>query len=809
MLEIIFWASVAIIAYTYFGFPLLLYVRSRLLRCEPQSADITPHVTMLVAAYNEAAVIASRLENILELDYPREKLTVLIASDGSDDGTNEIVARYAQSGIRLLALPRRGKTSALNAAAAHAQGDILVFSDANTLCAPDALRKLVRPFADPAVGGVAGHQLYASTKTSSSAEFGERTYWSFDQALWEWQSAAGSLSACTGGLYAIRRELFSPLPSGVADDGLIWYRGLARGYRMVYEPRAIAMECVAASAEVEFRRKVRVIALGMRSLWEARELLLPWRYGFSSLQIFSHKVMRWTIPLPLLAILISSLLLAHGSLFYSAMVALQLGFYGAAFAVALVSQRTLRKMRVPGAVSLPFYFCLTYAASVWAQLQLLGGKRWDRWDATHTIRVRPREQRTKAAYIMSRFPKITETFVLYEILELRKRGEAVEIYPLIHEHQPVAHPDVERLSDCVHFMPWVSRAVVRANWHYLRSSPRTYLGTAAKAVIANLGSARMLAGALVFFPKSAAFAYEMERGGVTHVHAHFATHPALSAWIIHRLTGIPYSFTAHAHDIFIHRQMLREKLTDAAFAVAISEHNRNFMTEKCGEELRSKIHVVHCGVDVEYFAPPATPQAAGPLRIICVASLWEMKGHAYLIEACRLMRQRGIDFHCDFVGDGDLRAQLMEQISRAGLEDSFVFLGPQPRSVVRGLLHQAHVKVLPCVPLATGMQDGIPVALMEAIACGLPVVSTTVSGIPELVDSGVNGILVPPRDPVALAEALERLARDPELRARMGRCGREKVLREFSLAANAERLSGLFAGTTPASQALEPTRATA
>ena len=809
MLEIIFWASVAVIAYTYFGFPLLLYVRSRLLRREPQCADITPHVTLLVAAYNEAAVIGSRLENILELDYPREKLTVLIASDGSDDGTNEIVARYAERGIRLLALPRRGKTSALNAAAADAQGDILVFSDANTLCAPDALRKLVRPFADPKVGGVAGHQLYASTKTSSSAEFGERTYWSFDQAQWNWQSAAGSLSACTGGLYAIRRALFSPLPSGVADDGLIWYRGLARGYRMVYEPRAIAMECVAASAEVEFRRKVRVIALGMRSLWEARELLLPWRYGFSSLQIFSHKVVRWMIPVPLAAILISSALLAHGSVFYTAMLALQLGFYGAALAVAMVSKATLRKLKVPGAFSLPFYFCLTYAASVWAQLLLLCGKRWDRWDATHTVRVHPREQRAKVAYIMSRFPKITETFVLYEILELRKRGEAVEIYPLIREHQPVAHPDVERLSDCVHFVPFFSRAVVRANLHYLRHSPRAYLSTAAEAVRRNLGSARLLLGAVTFFPKSAAFAYDMERSGITHVHAHFATHPALSAWIIHRLAGIPYSFTAHAHDIFVDRQMLREKLADSAFAVAISEHNRNFMAHECGEELRSKIHVVHCGVDVEYFAPPAAPPNPGPLRILCVASLWEMKGHTYLIEACRLMRQRGIDFHCDFVGDGELKAQLMEQIARAGLEDSFAFLGPQPRSVVRGLLHQADVKALACVPLPSGLQDGIPVALMEAAACGVPVVSTTVSGIPELVDSGVNGILVPPRDPVALAEALERLARDPELRARMGRYGREKVLREFSLAANAERLSCLFAGTVPAGHSLEPTRVTA
>ncbi len=795
MLTIIFWVSVAVILYTYAGFPLLLFVRSRCFRHPPQCADITPHVTLLIAAYNEAAVIGSRLDNILELDYPRHRLTVLVASDGSDDGTNEIVARYAQQGIRLLALPRGGKIAALNAAAAYAEGDILVFSDANTLSAPDALRRLVRPFADPQVGGVAGHQLYASARTGSSAEFGERTYWSFDQALWEWQSAAGNLTVCTGGLYAIRRSLFSPVPAGVADDATIWFRAMAGGYRMVYEPRALVMESVAPSSKVEFRRKVRVIALGMRSVWKGRQLLNPWRFGFSSLQLFSHKVVRWMIPWPLMAMLFSSLALAHSSRFYWAAFVLQAGFYAMALALALVPQPVVRRLALPAILTLPFYFCLTYAAAVWAQLLTLFGHRWDRWEATHTIRLPLRAQRTKVAYIMSRFPKITETFVLYEILEHRRRGDAVEIYPLMRERQPVSHPDVERLLDSVHFQPFLSPAIVRANWHYLRHKPRGYLGLVAEAVRGNFGSARLLLGALVFLPKSVAFAYEMERSGVTHVHAHFATHPALSAWIVHRLTGIPFSFTAHAHDVFCDRAMLGEKLTAAAFAVAISEHNREFMAQECGEHLREKIHVIHCGVDAGYFAPPAMAPDSGPLRILCVASLWEMKGHAYLVDACRLLHQRGIDFHCHFIGDGERRTQLVEQIAHAGLQDAFTFLGPQPRGVVLRMLHQAHVKVLASVPLPDGLRDGIPVALMEAMACALPVVSTVVSGIPELVENGVSGILVAPRDPIALANALERLARDPELRARMGRSGRDRVLREFNLAANAERLAALFAGS--------------
>jgi glycosyltransferase involved in cell wall biosynthesis len=531
----------------------------------------------------------------------------------------------------------------------------------------------------------------------------------------------------------------------------------------------------------------------MRSLWTVRQLLNPWRYGFSSLQLFSHKVLRWMTPWPLMSLLFSSLILAHSSRFYAAAFAVQAGFYAVALAFAFVPQPTLRRLAVPGALTLPFYFCLTYTASTWAQLLLLCGRRWDRWDATHTIRFPLRAKRSKVAYIMSRFPKITETFVLYEILEHRRRGDAVEVYPLMREHQSVAHPDVERLLDCVHFLPFYSPAIVRANWYYLRHSPRAYLGTVAEAVRGNFGSTRLLLGALAFLPKSVAFAFEMERSGVTHVHAHFATHPALSAWIIHRLTGIPFSFTAHAHDVFGDRQMLREKLTSAAFAVTISEHNREFMARECGEDIRRKIHVIHCGVDVGYFTPPTVRTQSGPLRILCLASLWEVKGHTYLIEACRLLRQRGIAFHCHFIGDGECRAQLVEQISRVGLQDAFTFLGPQPRSVVRRMLHDAQVKVLACVPLPDGVRDGIPVALMEAIACGLPVISTVLSGIPELVDNGVSGILVAPRDPLALAEALERLACDPELRLRMGRYGRDKVMREFNLAANAEKLAALFA----------------
>jgi colanic acid/amylovoran biosynthesis glycosyltransferase len=398
----------------------------------------------------------------------------------------------------------------------------------------------------------------------------------------------------------------------------------------------------------------------------------------------------------------------------------------------------------------------------------------------------------KVAYLMSRFPEITETFILYEMLEQERLGNTVEIYPLLRQYPPVVHPEAAAATLRAHFEPFVSAAILRANWHYLRRRPRAYFAAMAEVLRGTFGSPRFFLGALVFLPKSVRFAYQMERIGVTHMHAHFATHATLSAMIIHRLTGIPFSFTAHGHDVHCDRRMLGEKLAAAAFAITVCDYNRELMAREFGEHLRDKIHVIHCGVDTEYFRPPRELPPPMPLRIASVASLLEVKGHTYLVEACRLLREHGIAFHCDLVGEGDLKLQIEAQIAAAGLQDAFTLHGAQPRSEILRLLQQAHIKVLPSVPTSVGSREGIPVALMEAMACGLPVVSSRLSGIPELVEDGVSGILIEPRDAFALAQGIERLARDPDLRARMGAAGRRRVLRDFSLAANTARLSTLF-----------------
>ena len=380
MVESLFWISVATIIYTYLAFPGLLFLRGRIWRCPVKRGLSMPTVSIIIVAHNEAAHIGRKLENVLALNYPRDLLNIIVASDGSEDGTNEIVSQYESKGIRLLALPRRGKIPTLNAAAFNATGEILVFSDANSMYAPRAIRALVRPFADPSVGGVAGSQCYVKDLDGSSTSLGEQAYWNFDQRLKQWQSQAGSVTSATGAIYAIRRELFQPVPSGVGDDAVISYQVVARHYRMVFEPTAFAYEPVAPSSSAEFQRKVRICVRGLRGLLAVPELFNPLRYGFYSLQLFSHKLLRWLMVWPLMALFLSSLWLASSGWFYEIAAFLQAVFYGLAFSVFLVRRRKIGTAKIFKLLSLPFYFCLANSAFLLAQLRVVQGQRIELWE---------------------------------------------------------------------------------------------------------------------------------------------------------------------------------------------------------------------------------------------------------------------------------------------------------------------------------------------------------------------------------------------------------------------------------------------
>jgi colanic acid/amylovoran biosynthesis glycosyltransferase len=393
---------------------------------------------------------------------------------------------------------------------------------------------------------------------------------------------------------------------------------------------------------------------------------------------------------------------------------------------------------------------------------------------------------------MSRFPKLTETFVLYEIIAMDEAGVPVEVFPLLRERQALEHPDVASWVDRAHFQPFLSPGILRAHAHYLRRSAGRYLGALREALAGTWGSLNFFMGALVFFPKAVRFALDMEQRGVTHIHAHFATHPALVALVIHRLTGIPFSFTAHGSDLHVDRRMLPQKVEESAFTVAVSAFNREVIVTECGEHVRSRVEVVHCGVDPNVFVPSGAPREPGPFRMVCVASFEEVKGHRYLVDAVGTMLDRGVACECHLVGDGPGRSAIEAQIRQLGIAAGVRIHGPKPRPFVAQLLASADAAVLASHPTREGKREGIPVALMEAMSAGLPVVATAISGIPELVIDGETGFLVEPRDSDALADRLCALAADHQLRVRMGAAGRARVEQQFDLRANSTKLLRLF-----------------
>lgn len=401
----------------------------------------------------------------------------------------------------------------------------------------------------------------------------------------------------------------------------------------------------------------------------------------------------------------------------------------------------------------------------------------------------------RVAYIMSRFPKLTETFVLYEMEAVEAEGARVDLYPLQFERGTKVHREAARWLERGRREPLLSWPILRANLAALGRNPVRYLSTLVLLAWHTRGSARYLAGGLAFFPKAVLFAARMRADGVDHVHAHFASHPAAVAWVIHRLSRMPYSFTAHGSDLHRDRWMLRQKVEDAAFVVAISRYNRQVILEFCGPAAADKVVVIHCGVDLRVFQPGGgDARSEEPPRILCIGTLHEVKGQRYLVEACAMLAARGLAFACRLVGDGPDQPALARQVERAGLNGRVRLLGALTQDEVREELRRAHVVAAPSVPTRDGRREGIPVALMEAMASGVPVVASRISGIPELVEDAESGLLVEPRDVEGLSAALERLLRDEDLRRRLGASGRAKVEREFDLHRNAALLLARYDG---------------
>lgn len=370
-----FWILLALAVYVYAGYPLLLLALRSLRGVRPiATADVEPPVTLVISAYNEEAVIGAKLDNSLALDYPRNLLQVVVVSDACEDRTDEIVRSFAGRGIELLAMPERGgKTHGLNAAVAMARGDIVVFSDANAMYGRDVIRMLARNFADPEVGAAVGESTYVDPEVES--ERSEGLYWRYETAIKRLESAIGSVVGGDGAIYAVRRSLYQPMRPDALSDFVNPLQVVRGGHRCVYEPAARSYERAADDFSKEFRRKVRIVNRAWRALFRLRELLNPLRHGLFAVQLVSHKLLRWLVPVLLVALFGATVAVAGKGGIYAFALAGQVAFY----ALAGFGYLLRRRPSMPSLLSIPFYFCLVNVASAVGILDAFRGKTYTTW----------------------------------------------------------------------------------------------------------------------------------------------------------------------------------------------------------------------------------------------------------------------------------------------------------------------------------------------------------------------------------------------------------------------------------------------
>lgn len=381
-MDLIFWAAVAGLVYTFAGYPAIVMLLARLRPRAIARGPLEPTVSVLIAAHNEAAIIAARIENCLALEYPASRLEIIVASDGSTDATVAIARRYARASVkggaarvRVHAYPwRRGKPAVLDDSIPRCAGEIVVLGDARQRWDPATVRRLVENFADPTVGAASGELMLVNDGGHAVGE-GVGAYWRYEKAIRRAESAVHSTVGATGAIYAIRRALFAPIPvDTLNDDMLIPLRIARQGFRVVFDDRACARDRVAASGREEYTRKVRTLG-GVLQLF-ARERWLWWPGHPVWAQAISHKFLRLAAPFFMAAAFAASAVLAPSRPLYAVLLAAQALFYGAAVAGALASGRSGALARV---LALPYAFCLLNLTTVVALLRFATGTQTVRW----------------------------------------------------------------------------------------------------------------------------------------------------------------------------------------------------------------------------------------------------------------------------------------------------------------------------------------------------------------------------------------------------------------------------------------------
>lgn len=396
----------------------------------------------------------------------------------------------------------------------------------------------------------------------------------------------------------------------------------------------------------------------------------------------------------------------------------------------------------------------------------------------------------RVAYILKMFPRFSETFILSEILELERGGMDLQIYSLKQPNDGRFHADVKHVKAPVEYVPLVAWSSIKAyaqpHLEVFGWNPGRYLKTAFRV------AKKRRWGAVKRFLQAGFIAPRLKRDGVTHVHGHFASSATSVAHYLHQLMDMGYSFTAHAKDIYIEtvsEDVLIKKMKHARFVVTVSDYNNAHLARLAPNAMITRIYN---GLDLDRFTHSGQHEMQTPPLLLAVGRLVEKKGFDDLIRACAVLRDRGVDYRCEIIGTGNEESKLRDLITEFDLEESVYLVGPLPREELIERYPKASLFVAPCVIGEDGNRDGLPTVLIEAMALGVPVISTPVTGIPELVKDGETGQLVPESSPTALADAIERGLNDPEWTGQMATTGRALVEEQFDLRQNVAQLRACF-----------------
>lgn len=395
----------------------------------------------------------------------------------------------------------------------------------------------------------------------------------------------------------------------------------------------------------------------------------------------------------------------------------------------------------------------------------------------------------RVVYVVSQFPSLSETFIVREIHALIDEGVDVRILSLKRSTESMVQADSAALLDRVRQPPGLL-ATAGGALRALVTHPRRVVAATATIVADTWRTPTVLAKSLGTLMRGLCQLAWLRQFDPQFIHAHWSTYPTTAAWTLARVMARPFGFTCHAHDVFRNQQLLPRKIADAALAITISRHNVDWLDRNVSTLAPRKLKVVHCGVDLRQIPWQADNRTGN--RILGVGRLSPEKGFHTLIDALALLRDGGTAFHCTVIGEGPARQDLQAAIERHRLQQHVTLAGAQPQEVVRAALATATVFTLPCQIAANGSRDGIPVALMEAMASGCPVVSCAVSGVPELIGHDVHGLLAEERSAVSLARELRRLLEDVSLRTRLSIAARQRIEQEFDARKEAIKLHGLM-----------------